>query len=118
MSETPNPDGNFRDRAPHSAISRPNLESQPTVPLHPLDRSRPSYDRTGTAAQAASRWGTAGTHATMHDGSSTIRRQRTEKKQEQTIPTENEYYTLNPWHNQPSEQPIFGLVSIRKFNWA
>lgn len=39
-----------------------------------------------------------------------LERQTTEKKQEQTIPIENDYYSLNPWYDQEPEKPVFGLV--------
>ena len=32
-----------------------------------------------------------------------------EKKQQQLVDVENEYFKLNPWYNQQKEQPVFGL---------
>lgn len=43
--------------------------------------------------------GTAGTSDT----------QRLEKKQQQLVDVENEYFKLNPWYNQQKEEPVFGL---------
>ncbi|KAH6614890.1 aquaporin-like protein [Boeremia exigua] len=35
--------------------------------------------------------------------------QRLEKKQQQLVDVENEYFRLNPWYNQQREKPVFGL---------
>ncbi|KAJ4362778.1 hypothetical protein N0V95_001270 [Ascochyta clinopodiicola] len=35
--------------------------------------------------------------------------QRLEKKQQQLVDVENEYFRLNPWYNQQKEKPVFGL---------
>lgn len=35
--------------------------------------------------------------------------QRLEKKQQQLVDVENEYFKLNPWYNQQKEKPVFGL---------
>ena len=37
--------------------------------------------------------------------------QRAEKKQEQTVDIDNEYFALNPWYNQQKEKPVFGLAA-------
>jgi aquaglyceroporin related protein len=48
--------------------------------------------------------------------------ERAEKKQEQTVDIENEYFTLNPWYNQQKKKPVFGLASplprtVRRGMW-
>ena len=35
--------------------------------------------------------------------------QRFEKKQQQLVDVENEYFKLNPWYNQQKDKPVFGL---------
>ncbi|KAF3005634.1 hypothetical protein E8E13_003114 [Curvularia kusanoi] len=35
--------------------------------------------------------------------------QRLEKKQQQLVDVENEYFKLNPWYNQQKDKPVFGL---------
>lgn len=35
--------------------------------------------------------------------------QRLEKKQQQLVDVENEYFKLNPWYNQQDDKPVFGL---------
>jgi aquaglyceroporin related protein len=35
--------------------------------------------------------------------------QRLEKKQQQLVDVEHEYFRLNPWYNQQKEKPVFGL---------
>jgi aquaglyceroporin related protein len=55
-------------------------------------------ERSNTSGTA----GTAGTAATNDT-------QRLEKKQQQLVDVENEYFRLNPWYNQQKEKPVFGL---------
>lgn len=48
--------------------------------------------------------------------------QRSEKKQEQTVDIDNEYFALNPWYNQQKSKPVYGLAaplphSVRKGMW-
>ena len=35
--------------------------------------------------------------------------QRLEKKQQQLVDVEGEYFKLNPWYNQQKDKPVFGL---------
>ena len=35
--------------------------------------------------------------------------QRLEKKQQQLVDVENDYFKLNPWYNQQKDKPVFGL---------
>lgn len=65
--------------------------------------------RTGTSASNKT-WG-------LHDAGD-----RAEKKQEQTVDVDNEYFALNPWYNQQKEKPVFGLAAplprtVRKGMW-
>jgi aquaglyceroporin related protein len=48
--------------------------------------------------------------------------ERAEKKQEQTVDIENEYFALNPWYNQQKKKPVFGLAAplprtVRRGMW-
>lgn len=48
--------------------------------------------------------------------------QRAEKKQEQTVDIDNEYFALNPWYNQQKDKPVFGLAAplprtVRRGMW-
>ncbi|OAL42943.1 aquaporin-like protein [Pyrenochaeta sp. DS3sAY3a] len=48
--------------------------------------------------------------------------QRSEKKQEQTVDIDNDYFALNPWYNQQKSKPVYGLAaplphSVRKGMW-
>jgi aquaglyceroporin related protein len=36
---------------------------------------------------------------------------RPEKKLDQTVDIDNEYFGLNPWYNQQKAKPVFGLAS-------
>ncbi|KAF2131301.1 glycerol uptake facilitator protein [Dothidotthia symphoricarpi CBS 119687] len=47
---------------------------------------------------------------------------RAEKKQEQMIDVDNDYFALNPWYNQQKDKPVFGLAAplphtLRKGMW-
>lgn len=47
---------------------------------------------------------------------------RAEKRQEQLIDIDNEYFALNPWYNRQKDKPVFGLASplphtLRKGMW-
>jgi aquaglyceroporin related protein len=57
------------------------------------------------------RTGTSRTNQTNTTGSLIDASERAEKKQEQTVDVDNEYFALNPWYNQQKEKPIFGLAS-------
>ncbi|KAF2029438.1 aquaporin-like protein [Setomelanomma holmii] len=56
--------------------------------------------------------GTNRTNLTSHTGRTvglTNTSDRAEKKQEQTVDIENDYFALNPWYNQQKDKPVFGL---------
>ncbi|KAF1840649.1 aquaporin-like protein [Cucurbitaria berberidis CBS 394.84] len=47
---------------------------------------------------------------------------RAERKPEQTVDVENEYFALNPWYNQQKDKPVFGLAAplprtVRRGMW-
>jgi aquaglyceroporin related protein len=46
--------------------------------------------------------------ATQHQNA--LQHERTEKKQEQNISVDNNYYSLNPWYDQQPDKPVFGLA--------
>jgi aquaglyceroporin related protein len=71
------------------------------------DGERPNCNRYHTAASTMHRLRTANDSVRLPEQ---LERQRTDKKQEQTIPIENGYYDLNPWHDQTPEKPVFGLA--------
>lgn len=65
------------------------------------------------------RTGTNATNKTwkMHDASD-----RAEKRQEQTVEVDTDYFALNPWYNQQKAKPVFGLAAplprtVRKGMW-
>jgi aquaglyceroporin related protein len=73
--------------------------------------TRPGPNRSDTARTRMRRTGTSRTNQTNTTGSLIDASERAEKKQEQTIDVDNEYFALNPWYNQQKEKPIFGLAS-------
>lgn len=84
--------------------------------------SRPSNERNNTAPIRMRRSGTATTSGTLNTISNQNATTRAEKKQDQTVEVDNEYFTLNPWYNQQKEKPVFGLASplprtVRRGMW-
>jgi aquaglyceroporin related protein len=73
--------------------------------------ARPDPNRSDTARTRMRRTGTSRTNQTNTTGSLIDASERAEKKQEQTVDVDNEYFALNPWYNQQKEKPIFGLAS-------
>jgi aquaglyceroporin related protein len=68
------------------------------------------------------RTGTSGTARTNQTGGLLDASDRAEKKQEQTVDIDNEYFALNPWYNQQKAKPVFGLAAplprtVRKGMW-
>lgn len=68
------------------------------------------------------RIGTSTTVRTDHTGGLLDANERAEKKQEQTVDIDNEYFALNPWYNQQKVRPVFGLAAplprtVRKGMW-
>lgn len=83
---------------------------------------RPENDRNDTAPIRMRRSGTATTGGTLNTLSNQDPSTRAEKKQDQTVEVDNEYFTLNPWYNQQKEKPVFGLASplprtVRRGMW-
>jgi aquaglyceroporin related protein len=72
---------------------------------------RPGPDRSDTAPMRMRRTGTSRTNQTSTTGGLIDANERAEKKQEQTVDIQNEYFALNPWYNQQKEKPVFGLAS-------
>ncbi|XPS75313.1 hypothetical protein M3J09_007416 [Ascochyta lentis] len=81
--------GSSIGRTSTSGFDKP-YDRRPTAKRN--DIRRPNMERTQTNQ-------TAGTSDT----------QRLEKKQQQLVDVENEYFKLNPWYNQQKEKPVFGL---------
>jgi|TARA_R110002003_G_scaffold32_4_gene1926 aquaglyceroporin related protein len=66
--------------------------------------------------------GTNRTNCTDHTVGLTNTNDRAEKKREQTVDVENEYFALNPWYNQQKDKPVFGLAAplprtVRRGMW-
>jgi len=86
------------------------------------DQTRPKPNRNTTAATRMRRTGTSGTTRTNQTGGLLDASDRAEKKQEQTVDIDNEYFALNPWYNQQKAKPVFGLAAplprtVRKGMW-
>ena len=78
-----------------------------TVHLAP----RPQNGRNHTTASMAP-IGTVTNTPTNHATRENVRQEplrRPEKKQQQTVDVENDYFTLNPWYNEQNPKPVFGL---------
>ncbi|KAJ8105687.1 hypothetical protein OPT61_g10030 [Boeremia exigua] len=111
------------------AESHPNrTESQSYFNQQPNDQSvKPTPLRADTGASAARTNTAAETPSNLRRPTNHSRRlptmersitnqtagtndtQRLEKKQQQLVDVENEYFQLNPWYNQQKEKPVFGL---------
>jgi aquaglyceroporin related protein len=89
------------------------------------DQPRPGHDRSNTASMRLRRAGTSMTNRTNNTnntGNLYNAHERAEKKQEQTVDIENEYFALNPWYNQQKKKPVFGLAAplprtVRRGMW-
>jgi aquaglyceroporin related protein len=89
------------------------------------EQSRPGQDRSNTASTRLRRAGTGMTNRTNNTnntGNLYDAQERVEKKQEQTVDIENQYFTLNPWYNQQKKKPVFGLAAplprtVRRGMW-
>jgi aquaglyceroporin related protein len=63
-----------------------------------------------------------GTSATNNTWNLNDAGDRAEKKQDQTVDIDNDYFALNPWYNQQKAKPVFGLAAplprtVRKGMW-
>jgi len=86
------------------------------------DQTRPMQNRNNTATTRMRRTGTSGTARTNQTGGLLDASDRAEKKQEQTVDIDNEYFALNPWYSQQKAKPVFGLAAplprtVRKGMW-
>ncbi|RMZ69223.1 glycerol uptake facilitator [Pyrenophora seminiperda CCB06] len=74
-------------------------------------QSRPQNERSNTAGTGMSRLGTIRNTASRATRENITQEppRRPEKKQEQTVDIENDYFTLNPWYNEQKAKPVFGL---------
>ncbi|KAF2018951.1 aquaporin-like protein [Aaosphaeria arxii CBS 175.79] len=91
--------------------SPPALDTRTTSQNEPTHVARPGPVRTDTVPTTFSRWRSQNGNSMLQGpGTSTLERHRTEKTQQQTVPIDNEYYVLNPWHDQQPDQPVFGLA--------
>jgi aquaglyceroporin related protein len=75
-----------------------------------------------TANTATTRMRRTGTSATNNTWNLNDAGDRAEKKQEQTVDIDNDYFALNPWYNQQKAKPVFGLAAplprtVRKGMW-
>ncbi|KAL6168922.1 hypothetical protein ACJQWK_05288 [Exserohilum turcicum] len=85
----------------------PSMRRLDTVHLAP----RPQNGRNHTTASMAP-IGTVTNTPTNHATRENVRQEplrRPEKKQQQTVDVENDYFTLNPWYNEQNPKPVFGL---------
>lgn len=57
------------------------------------------------------RTGTGVSNQTLLTNSSNNATTRAQKKRDQTVEVDNEYFELNPWYNQQKDKPVFGLAS-------
>lgn len=96
-----------------------------TVSLPEAMPQQPGIERHHTAPNNMRRRGSYHSNATnmtnMTHGNSDPY-QRAEKKQEQTVDIDNEYFALNPWYNQQKSKPVYGLAaplphSVRNGMW-
>ena len=83
---------------------------------------RPEPERNNTAPTRMRRRETNRTNLTNQTNATEDPNQRAEKKQEQTVDIDNEYFALNPWYNQQKDKPVFGLASplprtVRRGMW-
>jgi aquaglyceroporin related protein len=90
-----------------------------------FDQARPQQTRSDTAHTATPRMrrtGTSGTARTNQTGTLIDASERAEKRQEQKVDVENDYFALNPWYDQQKAKPVFGLAAplprtVRKGMW-
>ncbi|EFQ93612.1 hypothetical protein PTT_08938 [Pyrenophora teres f. teres 0-1] len=120
QDSTPQRPGNVtteRRQQTNASTRPPNLQQNrshaPSIARFDTARlqSRPHNERSSTAGTGMSRLGTVRntpSRATREN----IRQEpprRPEKKQQQTVDVENDYFTLNPWYNEQKLKPVFGL---------
>lgn len=77
------------------------MERQPTARLEPIDSTQSQHP------SRCSREQTAEDNARAQ--ASSLQRQQTEKRAEQSFYVDNDYFALNPWYDQEPGRPLFGL---------
>lgn len=108
------------EKAPSSASS---IGRYATAKMASSSRSRPDPDRNNTAPSRIHRLNssrTARTNTNLHNVEQHLT--RPEKKLDQTVEIEDDYFRLNPWYNQQKDKPVFGLASplprtVRRGMW-
>ncbi|KAI4912395.1 uncharacterized protein J4E92_010025 [Alternaria infectoria] len=109
------------------AQSRSNAPSIGRLDTARLE-SRPENERANTTATGMTQMGTIRNTPTARKSRATrenVRQEpprRPEKKQQQTVDVENDYFSLNPWYNEQKSKPVFGLGAplprtVRKGMW-
>ena len=109
------------------AQSRSNAPSIGRLDTARLE-SRPENERSTTTATGMTQMGTIRNTPTARRSRATrenVRQEpprRPEKKQQQTVDVENDYFSLNPWYNEQKSKPVFGLGAplprtVRKGMW-
>lgn len=80
------------------------LETQPTARLEPIGNTR---SRRSHAAQ--SECAPQGTAESARQQATSLKKQQTGKKPDESFYVDNDYYALNPWYDQEPNRPLFGL---------
>lgn len=107
-----------------------HLESRPENVRNNTTRFdlRPENARSSTATTGMTQMGTIRNTPTARKSHATrenVRQEpprRPEKKQQQVVDIDNEYFSLNPWYNEQKAKPVFGLGAplprtVRKGMW-
>ena len=107
-----------------------HLESRPENVRSNTTRldSRPDHARTDTANTGMTHMGSIRNTPTARKSRATrenVRQEpprRPEKKQQQVVDVDNDYFSLNPWYNEQKSKPVFGLGAplprtVRKGMW-
>ncbi|USP74583.1 hypothetical protein yc1106_01857 [Curvularia clavata] len=74
--------------------------------------SRPQNGRTNTAATSMAPMGSIRNTPSKTATRENVRQEpprRPEKKQQQVVDVDNDYFALNPWYNEQKQKPVFGL---------
>lgn len=109
------------------AQSRSNAPSIGRLDTTRLE-SRPENERSNTTATGMTHMGTIRNTPTARRSRATrenVRQEpprRPEKKQQQVVDVDNDYFSLNPWYNEQKSKPVFGLGAplprtVRKGMW-
>lgn len=88
-----------------------SIERSPTVHLPELYQQRPEHVCSNVRPASLRQRDTDRTNITNRTNVIEEHDERAEKKQEQTVDVDNEYFALNPWYNQQKDKPVFGLAA-------